>query len=145
MKKDTEESTTESRMLEVIPQVAKNIKRFAEHVGMTPETFYNLKAGGKFKLSGTTLEKIFTAYPQINSDYILFGRGSMLHPSAGFRQAGIPFGMAEKEEELPDDATVLKREVQHKQEIIQHKNEIIEAQSREIALLREMLAERKIH
>ncbi|WP_070730348.1 helix-turn-helix domain-containing protein [Hymenobacter lapidarius] len=68
---------------------------FARKAGISPQGAQELLAGRKGDPSFKVLIKILEAYPQISTDWVLFGKGDMLLPEA---QLGHPARMAAENE-----------------------------------------------
>lgn len=52
-------------------------KRFADTIGVTPQSFYDIKKG-KQRISRSIVDKIVASYPQLNAAFLLSGEGGML-------------------------------------------------------------------
>lgn len=89
--------------MEEISTIKKNIFYFIDYKGITKEEFYN-KTGisssnfkginRKSEIGGDKLIKILTIYPEINAEWLITGKGSMLKKTGDISIQGNNNGIA---------------------------------------------------
>ena len=143
------ESTVKSRLLEVLKYKKISVNALSKLLKM-PQTTVNNYVSGKRKISFELIKKISEAFPEINSEWILTGKGMMIN-SVAQTVANIHGGGAAPEPEprqsVLDQSSIINALIASNSAAIAAKNETIAALGRElsakdsvVALLRQQLS-----
>lgn len=84
-------------------------KRFADTIGVTPQSFYDIKKG-KQRVSRGIVDKIVEHYPQFNAAYILSGEGDMLNSPAESANHTAPGDSSRYIAHLEEEIALLRKE-----------------------------------
>ena len=143
------ESTVKSRLLEVLKYKKISVNALSKLLKM-PQTTVNNYVSGKRKISFELIKKISEAFPEINSEWILTGKGMMIN-SVAQTVSNIHGGGAAPEPEprqsVLDQSSIINALIASNSAAIAAKNETIAALGRElsakdsvVALLRQQLS-----
>ena len=143
-------SSVVKRIKEYIDSKGITVAAFERSIGVSNATFgKSLKSGGN--LGSDKIEKMLSIYPDLNSEWLMTGRGSMIYLDArpgisydygpdGGQMMGEP-GLRFKTPE--DEVAYLKNRLHMCQEIINDKSEMLCDKEEIIRHLRRQIAELK--
>ena len=128
------ESTVKARLLEVLKYKKISVNALSKLLKM-PQTTVNNYVSGKRKISFELIKKISEAFPEINSEWILTGKGMMIN-SVAQTVANIHGGGAAPEPEprqsVLDQSSIINALIASNSAALAAKNETIAALHREI-------------
>lgn len=127
------ESTVKSRLLEVLKYKKISVNALSKLLKM-PQTTVNNYVSGKRKISFELIKKISETFPEINSEWILTGKGMMIN-SVAQTAANIHGGGAnepEPRQSVLDQSSIINALIASNSAALAAKNETIAALRREI-------------
>lgn len=128
------ESTVKTRLLEVLKYKKISVNALSKLLKM-PQTTVNNYVSGKRKISFELIKKISEAFPEINSEWILTGKGMMIN-SVAQTVTNIYGGGAnepEPRQSVIDQSSVINALIASNSAALDAKNETIAALGRELA------------
>lgn len=129
------ESTVKSRLLEVLKYKKISVNALSKLLKM-PQTTVNNYVSGKRKISFELIKKISEAFPEINSEWILTGKGIMINSVAQTVSNIFGGGAApepEPRQSVLDQSSIINALIASNSAALAAKNETIAALGRELA------------